>query len=272
MQKPIVVVGGTGKTGGRVAERLAARGLPTRPASRRTGFDWTDRTSWAPALDGAEAAYITYYPDLAAKGAADTVGAFVTLAVSLGVRRLVLLSGRGEPEAQSSEQRLMASGADWTVVRASWFNQNFDEGQLAPMILGGKLALPVSAVREPFIDADDIADVVVAALTEPRHIGELYEVTGPRLLTFAEAVEAINQASGLAVQFQTVSAQDFVEGLEAGEVPGEVIELLEELFTVVLDGRNATLTDGVQRALRRPARDFADYARAAAARGAWRPE
>jgi uncharacterized protein YbjT (DUF2867 family) len=269
MENPILIIGGKGKTGSRVTERLQALNRPVRFASRSTGFDWTDRSTWAPALEGASAAYITYYPDLAVKGAPDDIDALATLAVSLGVKRLVLLSGRGEPAAQESEQRLIASGADWTIVRASWFDQNFDEGQLLPMILEGELALPVSTVREPFIDAGDIAEVVTAALTDPRHIGELYEVTGPQLLTFAEAVAEIGKASGRAIAFQTISNEAFVEGLKQTEVPADVAELLVELFTVVLDGRNEYLSDGVMRALGRPARSFSDYAKDAAARGAW---
>ncbi len=270
MEKPILIIGGKGKTGSRVAERLQAKGKEIRFASRSTGFDWTDRNTWAAAIEGAAAAYITYYPDLAAKGAPDDIDALAKLAVSLGVKRLVLLSGRGEPEAQESEKRLIASGAEWTVVRASWFNQNFDEGQLAPMILDREVALPVSSVSEPFIDADDIADVVTAALTDTRHIGELYEVTGPRLLTFAEAINEIGRASGREVAFHTISNGEFEGGLTAAQVPADLAELLVELFTVVLDGRNEYLTDGVQRALGRAPKDFTDYARSAAARGAWK--
>lgn len=270
MTKPILIIGGRGKTGSRVTERLEARGLPVRLASRSTGFDWTDRNTWAGALEGVASAYITYYPDVAIKGAADAVGALAELAVSLGIKRLVLLSGRGEVEAERAERQLVASGADWTIVRASWFNQNFDEGQFADLVLAGDVALPVDKVGEPFVDADDIADVVVAALTDTRHVGEVYEVTGPRLLTFAEAVGEISAASGRNVRFRTMPAHEFLDWLAHGEVPDEIAGLLEELFGVVLDGRNESLADGVQRVLGRQPKDFADYAREAAAKGTWR--
>lgn len=270
MTKPILIIGGRGKTGSRVADRLAAQGLPVRLASRSTGFDWTDRSTWAAALRGAASVYITYYPDIAIKGAAEAIGAIAQLALSVGVRRLVLLSGRGEVEAQRAEEQLIASGADWTIVRASWFNQNFDEGQFLDMVLGGEVALPVDTVGEPFVDADDIADVAVAALTDERHIGEVYEVTGPRVLTFRQAVEEINRASGLEVQFRTLPAHEFLDSLVNSEVPDEIAGLLEELFGEVLDGRNESLADGVQRALGRQPQDFAEFARAAAAKGAWR--
>ncbi|WP_248310500.1 NmrA family transcriptional regulator [Devosia sp. Root105] len=270
MTKPILIIGGRGKTGARVAERLEVRGLPVRLASRSTGFDWTDRGTWAAALEGAASAYITYYPDIAIKGAAEAIGAITELALSLGLKRLVLLSGRGEPEAQRAEQQLIASDADWTVVRASWFNQNFDEGQFLEMVLGGEVALPVDAVREPFVDCDDIADVVTAALTDDRHIGQLYEVTGPRLLTFAEVVAEINRASGSNVTFRTMPAHEFLDSLAGSEMPEEIAGLLEELFSEVLDGRNESLADGVQRVLGRQPKDVADFAREAAAKGAWR--
>ncbi|MEK1888326.1 MAG: NAD(P)H-binding protein [Phyllobacterium sp.] len=268
---PILIIGGTGKTGRRVGERLAARGLPVRIGSRNASqaFDWENPATWAVALEGVSAAYITYYPDLAVPGAAQAVGDVARLAVRKGVKRLVLLSGRGEPEAQRAEQALQASGADWTIVRASWFAENFSESFFRDPILAGELALPVNGVREPFIHADDIADVVVAALTDKRHIGELYEVTGPRLVTFAEATAEIAKATGRDIRFTTVSHDSFMQGPAANDVPADIAALIDELFREVLDGRNEYVTDGVQRALQRAPRDFADFANACAAGGTW---
>jgi uncharacterized protein YbjT (DUF2867 family) len=268
---PVLVIGGTGKTGRRVAERLTALGVPVRIGSRNAtpAFDWEKPETWTTALEGISAAYITYYPDLAVPGAAEAVGDLARLAVRKGVKRLVLLSGRGEREAQRAEQMLQASGADWTIVRASWFMQNFSESMLLGPILAGEMALPVSSVREPFIHADDIADVVTASLTDDRHIGQLYEVTGPRMLTFAEAAGEIATATGRAINYRTITPEEFIQGLEQEQVPADIAALVNELFTVVLDGRNEYVTDGVQKALGRKPRDFADYAREIAATGIW---
>ena len=268
---PILVIGGTGKTGRRVAARLAARGVPVRIGSR-TGtppFDWEDPATWAPALQGTRAAYISFFPDLAFPGAPAAIAELARTALAAGTRRLVLLSGRGEEEAERAEQELIASGADWTIVRCSWFSQNFSEDHFHDHVMAGELALPVGDVPEPFVDADDIADVAVAALTDDRHVGELYELTGPRLLTFADAAAEIGKAAGRDVRVASVTHDEFASGLARHGVPADVISLLRYLFTVVLDGRNASLADGVQRALGRPPRDFRDYARAAAAAGAW---
>jgi uncharacterized protein YbjT (DUF2867 family) len=267
----ILVLGATGKTGRRVAERLRTRGAALRAGSRsgEPRFDWEDRATWEPALAGASAVYVSYYPDLAAPGAAEAVGDLSRLAVELGVRRLVLLSGRGEPEAERAERALQASGAEWTVVRSAWFAQNFSESFFREPVLAGEVALPADAVREPFIDADDIADVASAALLEPGHAGELYEVTGPRLLRFGEAVEEIARATGRPIAYTPISIEAFAAGLVEAGVPEEVVGLLVFLFTDVLDGRNAEVADGVQRALGREPRDFRDFARRAAATGAW---
>lgn len=272
-EKPVLLVGGYGKTGRRVAERLEARGVPVRAASRSATpvFDWNDRETWAGALDGTRAAYITYYPDLAAPGAADVIGALVEAALKAGVRRLVLLSGRGEEEALKAEGVLKASGADWTIVRCAWFNQNFSESFLLDPILAGVVALPVGGVREPFVDADDIADVAAAALTDDRHIGRLYELTGPRLLSFGEAIAEIVVATGRKIRLEQISVSEFSNLLVAEGVPDELIGLLVLLFTEVLDGRNEQLANGVFEALGRPARDFADFARDAAETGIWAP-
>ena len=269
--KPILVLGGTGKTGRRVASRLRSRGRAVRIASRAAEprFDWNDAATWGPVLRGAGAVYIAYQPDLAVPGAVETVRSFATAALAAGVRRMVLLSGRGEAEAERAEQALRDSGADWTIVRASWFAQNFSESFLLDAVLAGEVALPANSTKEPFIDADDIADVVVAALTEESHVGQLYEVTGPRLLTFADAVGKIAAASGRRICHRQIPAEDYASLLATHQVPADTISLVMYLFTTVLDGRNEFVTDGVQRALGRAPRDFAEYAREAAATGVW---
>jgi uncharacterized protein YbjT (DUF2867 family) len=266
-----LVLGGTGKTGRRVVERLRVRGLAVRVGSRagEPPFDWEDRATWAPALRGVTAAYVSYFPDLAVPGAPAAVGAFAEVAAELGVRRLVLLSGRGEEEAQRAEGVLQAAAAEWTIVRASWFSQNFSESFFLEPVLAGEVALPVGDVPEPFIDAEDIADIAVAALSEDGHAGRLYEVTGPRLVTFPEAVEEIARAAGRPVRFVPVPIDRFASTLTQAGVPDDVVGLLRYLFTEVLDGRNAHLSDGVQRALGREPRDFSDYARRTAATGVW---
>lgn len=270
-QNITLVLGGTWKTGRRVAERLSARGVPTRIGSRsgKPRFDWEDQTTWAPALRNVDSAYVSYYPDLAVPGAPDAIRSFSELAVQKGVRHLVLLSGRGEEEAQRCEQLVQNSGAEWTIVRASWFCQNFSESFFLDPVNSGVLALPAGDVGEPFVDADDIADVAVAALTEEGHAGKVYEVTGPRLLTFAEAIAEIAKASGRDIQYVQISSEDFAVGMEAHGAPANMIALTTYLFDTVLDGRNSNLTDGIERALGREPRDFADYARDAAAAGVW---
>jgi uncharacterized protein YbjT (DUF2867 family) len=271
LEQPTLVLGGTGKTGRRVAERLVARGLPVRLGSRsgKPPFDWEDRANWAPALSGVGSVYLTYYPDIAVPGAVDTVRSLVALAVASGVQRLVLLSGRGEDEAERAEEVVQASGVDWTIVRSSWFNQNFSENYLLDAVLGGEVVLPVGDVAEPFIDADDIADVAVAALTEDGHAGQLYEVTGPRLLTFSEAVAEIAAATGREIRYVQVSPEQYASALEAEGVPADFVWLVNYLFTTIMDGRNAQVKDGVQRALGREPRDFSDYAWETAATGVW---
>jgi uncharacterized protein YbjT (DUF2867 family) len=272
LSQPILIIGGAGKTGGRVKKLLETRGLATRAVSRSTAipFDWTRPENWAAALDGVSKAYVTYHPDIAVETASGAIAELSRIAREKGLEQVVLLSGRGEPGAQRAEAALQASGAPWTIVRASWFNQNFSEGYLLDGVLAGEIALPAGSVPEPFIDVDDIADVVVAALTDNRHAGRLYEVTGPRALTFAEAVSQIAAAVGRPIRYRQVSPEAFVAGLREAGVPDDVIALLDELFTVVLDGRNTQVMHGVEDALGRPPRDFADYARQTAATGVWK--
>jgi uncharacterized protein YbjT (DUF2867 family) len=268
-----LVLGGTGKTGRRVVERLRARDLPVRVGSRsgEPPFDWEDQATWAPALDGVGSVYLTYYPDLAIPGAVEATRSFAELAVRRGVPRLALLSGRGEPEAERAEQAVRATGADLTILRSTWFMQNFSEDYMLEHVRSGEIRLPAGDVPTPFLDADDIADVAVAALTDDRHVGQLYELTGPRSLTFAEAAAEIAAAAGREVRYVPVSLEEHAAEAAAHGVPPEVIDLLTYLFSEVVDGRNATTTDGVRQALGREPWDFRDYARRAAATGIWSP-
>lgn len=267
----VLVLGGTGKTGRRIVDRLQARGIAVRVGSRTAEppFEWDDRSTWAGALQGVRAAYISYYPDLAVPGSTDAVRALVETAVAAGVQHLVLLSGRGEEEAEAAERVIQSASVNWTILRASWFNQNFSESYLLDPVIAGEVAVPAGDVPEPFVDADDIADVAVAALTEDGHAGQLYELTGPRMLTFAEATAEIGKALDREIAFVDVSPAEYAAGLAAEGVPEDVTELLMYLFTTVLDGRNSRLGDGVQRALGREPRDFYDYAWDTAQQGTW---
>jgi uncharacterized protein YbjT (DUF2867 family) len=269
-KKPTLVLGGTGKTGRRVVARLRERGVPTRLGSRsgEPPFDWEEPATWGPAVTGVRAAYVSYYPDLAVPGAPEAVRAFAEVALEHDVRRLVLLSGRGEEEAQRAERAVQDAGADLTIVRCAWFMQNFSEDFMLDAIRSGEVALPAGDEAEPFVDADDIADVAVAALTDDRHIGELYELTSPRLLTFEEAVAEISRAAGREVRYVPISVDEYAAAAAEHGVPEDFVGFLTYLFGDVL-GRNAYLTDGVQRALGREPRDFADYAPRAAATGVW---
>jgi uncharacterized protein YbjT (DUF2867 family) len=268
--RPTLVLGGRGKTGRRIVQRLTARGLPVRVGSRsgQPPFVWEDPSTWGPALHGARAAYISYYPDLAVPGATEAVGAFAELARERGVERLVLLSGRGEEVAQQAEREVQEIGGEVTIVRCAWFMQNFSEDYLLESIAGGEVVLPADAQLEPFVDAEDIADVAVAALTEPGHAGQAYELTSPRLLTFPDAVAEIARAAGREIRYVPVSLEDYAAGAADHGVPAEIVGFLTYLFREVL-GNNPYVTDGVQRALGRPPRDFADYAARTAATGVW---
>ena len=269
--KTTLVLGGTGKTGRRVVERLEARGVPTRIGSRsgEPPFDWEDEATWEPALRGVGSAYVSYYPDLAVPGSVEAVRSFAELAVQSGVRRLVLLSGRGEPENERAERVVRDSGAEWTILRSTWFMQNFSEDYMLEHVLSGEIRLPAGDVPTPFLDADDIADVAVAALTDEGHTGQLYELTGPRSLTFAEAAKEIAEAAGREIRYVPISLEEHAAEAAGHGVPVEVVELLTYLFSEVVDGRNADTTDGVRRALGREPRNFRDYARHTAATGVW---
>ncbi|MEV4490337.1 NAD(P)H-binding protein [Micromonospora coxensis] len=271
----IVVLGATGKTGRRVSAALRAAGHRVRAASRSSAarFDWTDPSTWDDVLDGVSAVYVV------APAVPGPAHEFVPRAVAAGARRFVLLSGRGADtwgdspfglDMRSAEDAVRASGVGWSILRAPNFNQNFDEDLFHAPIMAGELALPADGITEPFIDADDIADVAVTLLTAPGHTDGVYELSGPRALTFREAVERIARASGRPVRYRDVTPEEYVAVLVAQGFPVEDAEYLRQMFDLMRTGATAEVTDAVHRVLGRPPRDFESYVARAAAAGAWR--
>jgi uncharacterized protein YbjT (DUF2867 family) len=267
---PIIVINSSGKVGSRVAANLEAQAIPHRGVSRRTEipFDWQDETTWAKALAGGRAAFVSFVPDLASPEAVPIMQRFVAAAREAGLRKLVLLGGRGEIGAIATENVIRESGLAWTMVRAAWFNQNFSEGHLLDSVFEGQLYMPAGDRKEPLVDAADIADVATAALLDDRHDGQIYDVTGPELLGFDEIAAQLAAASGRPYQYVPVTLEEFHAGLVQTMGP-EWADLLRTIVDETLDGRNAWVGDGVQRALGRQPRTFADFCRDSAASGAW---
>lgn len=268
---PILIIGKNGKTGSRVNQRLQALGYDTRAVSRSStpSFDWENPSTWASVIKGARSAYVTYQPDLAVPNAEAAMKEFVRVAYENGLEHIVLLSGRGEEGAQRAEKVVQGSGIAWNIVRCSWFFQNFSESFMLEGILAGELVLPAVDTVEPFVDADDIADVVVAALTEPGLQNRVYELTGPHALTFAQCVNEISAALDRPVKFTPVPVDEYIHVLREQGAPEDLQWLLRELFTVVLDGRNSHVMPGVEEALGRPATDFKSYVQKMIASGVW---
>ncbi|KQC31145.1 NAD(P)H-binding protein [Flagellimonas eckloniae] len=272
MKKNILVLGGKGKTGRRVAERLTQKGHNVRIGSRseNPAFDWDKPAGWPTVLEGIERVYITYQPDLAVPGAKEAIEAFVKVAKEKGIQKLVLLSGKGEIEAERCEQLVINSGLDYTVIRASWFNQNFSESFFLEPILAGHVALPQDKVKVPYVDAEDIADVAVDVLLNERHNGRIYELTGSRFLTFKDVVHEIAEATGRDIQFTAISLPAYTKMMEEHGIPSDYIWLINYLFTEVLgNDNNQVITHGIEEVLGRKPKDFSDYVRETAATGIW---
>jgi uncharacterized protein YbjT (DUF2867 family) len=272
MTNSILVIGGTGKTGRKVVERLQKMNQNVRVGSRQAEipFDWENPETWAPALKGMNKVYISYQPDLAVPGALRAIEQLVKKAAQARVTKLVLLSGKGEREAELCEQVVIHSGIDHTIVRASWFMQNFSESFFLDPILAGHVALPKADVKVPYINTDDIADVVVEALMDDQHHSQVYELTGPRLLTFREVIEEISIATSREIEFTPVTQNAYNHLLKEAGVPNDYLWLINYLFTEVLDAKgNNVVTQDVEKVLGRKPKDFADYVTETAKTGVW---
>ncbi|OLE20346.1 MAG: NmrA family transcriptional regulator, partial [Catenulispora sp. 13_1_20CM_3_70_7] len=225
------------------------------------------------ALEGVTAAYLVE-PSLDADAEnPPRIARLVTAAVAAGVSRLVLLSAPGADfeghPLHTTDRAVRESGVEWTVLRPNWFSQNFSEAFWLPAIRSGTLALPTGEGRVPFIDAEDIADVAIAALTEDRHAGQVYELTGPRAIGFGEATELIAAASGRSLRYVDVSPDDFLQQQLSHGLPAADAERMTKLLVSISTGEGERLQDGVEQALGRAPRRFEDFVVEAAATGCW---
>jgi uncharacterized protein YbjT (DUF2867 family) len=272
MKHNILVIGGTGKTGRRVVEGLTQLGHNVKIGSRRgsPAFDWEDYSTFAPALKGMDRAYLVYYPDLAVPGAQKAITALTEAALKEGVEKVVLLSGKGEVEAEACEEIVANSGLNYTLVRASWFNQNFSEGAFLDSVLARQVALPMPDAEIPFVDANDIAEVVTKVLVDDAYNGETITVTGPEKLTFEQVVKIIEQGIEEDVQYIPISIEEFKKGMKSAGLPDSYVWLFGYLFKEVLgDPDNQEVSDDVQKVLGRPATDFKDYVEKTVLSGVW---
>lgn len=272
MKTNILVIGGTGKTGRRVVEQLQNKGIESRIGSRQgtPNFDWNNKDTWVEALDGIEKMYVTYYPDLAVPGAKEAIQSLTYLAKELGVKKMVLLSGKGETEAEACEKIVMDSGMDYIIVRASWFNQNWSESFFLEPILSGGVALPMSDVLIPFVDANDIAEVAATVLLDDTFNGEIIEVTGPELITFKDIVNLISKTSKRNLNFYDITLEQYINGMKQMQIPNDVVWLIEYLFSHVLTNpKNQLVVNDIERVLGRKAKSFMEYAKETAKTGIW---
>lgn len=272
MKHNILVIGGTGKTGRRVVEGLSELGHHVTVGSRKGTpvFDWEDYSTFAPALKGMDRAYIVYYPDLAVPGAKEAITALTEAALKEGLEKVVLLSGKGETEAEACEQIVANSGLNYTLVRASWFNQNFSEGAFLDFVLAGQVALPMPEAEIPFVDADDIAEVVTKVLVDDSYNGETITVTGPKKQTFGQIVKIMEQAIGRNIQYIPISIEEFKAGMKAAGLPDSYVWLFGYLFKEVLGNPdNQAVSNDVERLLGRRATSFEEYVQKTVATGVW---
>ncbi|WP_228237814.1 NmrA family NAD(P)-binding protein [Allomuricauda sp. M10] len=270
-----LILGGTGKTGRKVVKSLSHLNQDVKIGSRSSlpPFDWENSDTWPNALEGVDKMYISYQPDLAVPGALKSIESLIALAMKMEVKKVVLLSGKGEREAELCEQVVIHSGLDHTIVRASWFNQNFSESFLLDPIQQGMVYLPQANVPIPFVDTGDIADVVVEALLHTEHNGKIYQLTGPSTLSFQEVIELIAKTTGRTIGFEPISMEHYVSALKEEGIPDDFVWLIEYLFTEVLGNSTVSeVTHDIENILKRKPISFSDYVIETAKTGIWHHE
>lgn len=272
MKPKTLIIGSSGKTGSRILSKLNQAGYPVRLGSRKAEptFDWEKPEGWEEVLQGINQVYISFQPDLAVPTSLEAIKTLVQVCRSNQVKRLVLLSGRGEPEARACEQIVQNSGLEWTILRSSWFLQNFSEGMFLEQILEGRVLFPKVAAKEPFVDLDDLCELAFASLVTDKHKNKLYELTGPELVSFKDVFETIAEVTNQPISFEELPLDDYLVTLKSFGLPEDVLWLISYLFRTVLDGRNESVVNDLELALGRKPKDFQTYAKETAKSGIWK--
>jgi uncharacterized protein YbjT (DUF2867 family) len=264
--KTILVLGGTGKTGTRVAARLAELGHSVRTAARHGAdarFDWDDPTTHRAAVDGVDRIYLVA-PVMRTRFAAQ-ISAFLDLAEAAGARHITYLSAYGidlappEVALRAVELDLMGrASVTHSIVRPAWFMQNFSETFLKP--LDGAITVPTGDGSEAFVDAEDIAAVAAATLADPSsHAGAQYAPTGPDRLTMRGAADLIASVTREPIRHVDIDRRAWVDAVIASEVPTEYGEMLMLLTETVASGGGSRPNDDVRGVTGAPPTSFAEF-------------
>ena len=267
-----LIIGGTGKTGRKVVESLELLNQNVRVGSRSSqpAFDWNNEDTWEDVLEGMDKMYITYQPDLAVPGAKQSIENLIALAQKKNLKKVVLLSGKGEREAELCEQVVIHSGLEYSIVRASWFSQNFSESFFLEPIQQGFVALPQAEVQVPYVDTGDIADVVVEALLHEQHNGNIYQLTGPTTLSFKEAIAEIAEVTERDINFVPITIEEYVAAMKEQGVPADFVWLIEYLFTEVLGNPMVSeISNDIEKVLKRKPKSFVEYVHETKKTGIW---
>ncbi|HKX22294.1 MAG TPA: NmrA-like protein [Rhizorhapis sp.] len=269
--KKILVLGATGNTGGALVQLLKASGTPLRTAARgelagspdHVRFVWDDRRTHGPAVAGVERLYL-----VAPVGAADPpplVKPFLAEALAGGLQRVVLLSSSavkpGDPGLGQIDALVRATVPEWAILRPSWFMQNFvGDHPLADGIRSrGEIVTATGDGRLPFVDARDIAATAAALLRADSIVCSEHLVTGPQALSYADAAALVSEMMGRPVRHVAITEEALTQRLITAGYEAAFASALAGLDADIRAGRQAQITDTVQRLTGQPPRSLRDF-------------
>lgn len=279
MTGKVLVLGGTGKTGGPLVRRLTEEGHGVKCASRSGAapggaegcrFDWYAAESHGAALDGVGSIYL-----IAPLGAPDPLQVmqpFIETAIARGVGRFVLLSSslleEGGPAMGMVHAFLRQCAPQWAVLRPSWFMQNFViDPHLTSICSEGAIYSATDDGLVPFIDAEDIAEVALHALTDARPTANDLLITGPQAISYDQVAATIGGVVGRPVRHVRLTAEQLAKRFEDAGIPAEYATMLAGLDRAIAAGAEARTTDIVEKVTGHPPASFESFAQAHA--GQW---
>lgn len=258
-----LITGASGKTGREVLASLTMLGIDARPASRATGFDFLDRSSWSDHLAGVRSVFLLRPPAIA--DIARTLAPFVAAARASGVDHIVFLSVAGADRLRflphaAVERALLADPRDWTILRPGFFAQNFEDACLHDIRTADRILLPAGKGRVAFVDLRDVGALAASLLAVPdEHRGQAYHLTGPVACTFDHAAAVLTRLTGRRITYRRASVLGYLrhlrrQGLSLGQA---VVQTA--LHTGLRFGQAEAVDGTLGRLLGRPTRDIDAY-------------
>ncbi|OAQ39801.1 hypothetical protein A5893_09500 [Pedobacter psychrophilus] len=265
MSEKILITGATGTIGKAVVKHLKAKNASFLIASRNpeeaaekfgsdinvVKFEFEDISTFENAVDGVSKVFLLGPPlryDLA-----DVLMPFLDFLKAKNILEVVYISALGAEKMGDTltfhtiiEEKLKADGFDYTILKPSFFSQNFKNYEWENITQRGITYVTAGEGKVGFIDVDDIGLVASTVLTSTGHSKKIYELTGPELLSYQDAATLLSEVTGKQIVYPNPSIEEYTKALKAAGAPDFIAPYMTSVYSLISDHKVNFLTNNVE--------------------------